>query len=68
MTEVTIGQFRRVVESSGYRTEAERDHLLALQRSTNVVMLRKARAAVLLRFRGRHIPAEAELVDPRAPG
>jgi formylglycine-generating enzyme required for sulfatase activity len=25
MTEVTVGQFRRVVESSGYRTEAERD-------------------------------------------
>ena len=25
MTEVTVGQFRRVVESSGYKTEAERD-------------------------------------------
>jgi sulfatase modifying factor 1 len=25
MTEVTVGQFRRVVESTGYRTEAERD-------------------------------------------
>jgi formylglycine-generating enzyme required for sulfatase activity len=25
VTEVTVGQFRRVVESSGYRTEAERD-------------------------------------------
>ncbi len=35
--------------------------LAALQRQADLVMLRKARAAVLLRFRGKPVPTAAEL-------
>ncbi|WP_437672298.1 hypothetical protein [Sorangium sp. So ce131] len=42
-------------------TDADRDRLAALQRAADRVMLRKARAAVLLRFRGHRIPTPAEL-------
>jgi primosomal protein N' len=37
-------------------TEEERARLASLQQSADLVMLRKARAAVLLRFRGKRIP------------
>jgi len=40
---------------------AEREQLTALQQQADLVMLRKARAAVLLRFRGKRIPTPAEL-------
>jgi hypothetical protein len=39
----------------------ERDRLLVLQHEADRVMLRKARAAVLLRFRGRRVPTLAEM-------
>jgi hypothetical protein len=41
--------------------ETERDQLDALQRLADLTMLRKARAAVLLRFRGLRIPTPPEL-------
>lgn len=41
--------------------EAERGDLAVLQREADRVMLRKARAAVLLRFRGRRLPTLVEL-------
>ena len=44
-------------------TADERERLLAIQRAADRLMLRKARAAVLLRFRGQHIPASAEMRD-----
>lgn len=46
---------------SGELSEAEREELAALQKAADLVMLRKARAAVLLRFRGRRLPTLAEL-------
>jgi hypothetical protein len=45
----------------GNLTESERIELAALQSEADRVMLRKARAAVLLRFRGRRLPTLAEL-------
>jgi hypothetical protein len=42
-------------------TESEHEQLAVLQQQTDLVMLRKARAAVLLRFRGRRVPTLAEL-------
>lgn len=42
-------------------TEAEQQELEKLQRAADLVMLRKARAAVLLRFRGQRVPTLAEL-------
>ena len=42
-------------------TDAEQQQLTALQRQADLVMLRKARAAVLLRFRGKRIPTLTEL-------
>ncbi|GAB4412630.1 MAG: hypothetical protein Fur0044_06890 [Anaerolineae bacterium] len=42
-------------------TQAEREQLAQLQHAADRVMLRKARAAVLLRFRGQRIPTLAEL-------
>jgi hypothetical protein len=46
---------------NGALTEKEREQLTALQRRADLVMLRKARAAVLLRFRGKRVPTLAEL-------
>jgi len=46
---------------AGQLSEIERDQLDALQKSADLTMLRKARAAVLLRFRGLRIPTSAEL-------
>jgi hypothetical protein len=42
-------------------SNAEHKKLSSLQHQADLVMLRKARAAVLLRFRGRRIPTIAEL-------
>ena len=39
----------------------ERERLAMLQQQADLVMLRKARAAVLLRFRGKRIPTLVEL-------
>jgi ribosomal protein S13 len=46
---------------TGVLTDVERERLLAIQRAADGVMLRRARAAVLLRFRGQHIPTAAEM-------
>lgn len=42
-------------------TDSEKSTLANLQKKADLVMLRKARAAVLLRFRGHRIPTLAEL-------
>jgi hypothetical protein len=46
---------------AGALTEQERRKLDQLQREADHVMLRKARAAVLLRFRGHRLPKLEEL-------
>lgn len=46
---------------SGELTDRERAALSVLQHEADFVMLRKARAAVLLRFRGHRLPTLAEL-------
>lgn len=46
---------------AGTLSEAERSRLDALQRRADEVMLRKARSAVLLRFRGERLPTMSEL-------
>lgn len=46
---------------AGKITESEQARLAYLQNAADRVMLRKARAAVLLRFRGQRIPTLAEL-------
>ena len=45
----------------GTLTESEQERLNALQREADKVMFRKARVAVLLRFRGKRVPTLAEL-------
>jgi hypothetical protein len=42
-------------------TDAEREQLALLQPQADLVMLRTARAAILLRFRGKRVPTLAEL-------
>jgi hypothetical protein len=46
---------------AGMLTDAEREQLAILQQQADLVMLRKARAAVLLRFCGKRVPTLAEL-------
>ena len=46
---------------AGMLTESEHEQLAVLQHQADLVMLRKARAAVLLRFRGKRVPTLAEL-------
>ena len=46
---------------AGLLTDAEREQLALLQPQADLVMLRTARAAVLLRFRGKRVPTLAEL-------
>ena len=46
---------------AGTLTDVERGQLAILQQQADLVMLRKARAAVLLRFRGKRVPTLAEL-------
>ncbi len=48
-------------QQSASLTGAERERLTMLQQQADLVMLRKARAAVLLRFRGKRIPTPAKL-------
>ena len=48
-------------------TETEREQLALLQQQADLVMLRKARAAVLLRFRGKRLPTLAELSQLAVP-
>ena len=47
--------------SAGSILETEREQLSLLQRQADLVMLRKARATNLLRFRGKRVPTLAEL-------
>lgn len=49
---------------AGLLTDRERDELTKQQARADLVMLRKARAAVLLRFRGKRIPTLSELGRP----
>jgi len=49
------------LNQEGALSEAECEQLAELQRQADLVMLRKARAAVLLRFRGKRVPTLAEL-------
>lgn len=53
---------------AGTLSAADRDRLTVLQRDAERVMLRKARAAVLLRFRGRRIPTLAEMREAANAG
>jgi hypothetical protein len=46
---------------AGMLTESEHEQLPVLQQQADLVMLRKACAAVLLRFRGKRVPTLAEL-------
>ena len=46
---------------AGMLTDTEREQLDLLQQQADLVMLRKARAAVLLRFRGKRVPTLVEL-------
>jgi hypothetical protein len=46
---------------AGACSDVELERLAAIRRAADRTMLRKARAAVLLRFRGRHVPTIAEL-------
>jgi hypothetical protein len=46
---------------AGILTAPECEELAILQQQADLVMLRKARAAVLLRFRGKRVPTLAEL-------
>ena len=46
---------------AGMLTESEHEQLAVLQQQADLVMLRKARAAVLLRFRGKRVPTLTEL-------
>jgi hypothetical protein len=46
---------------AGVLTASEPEQLVALHQQADLVMLRKARAAVLLRFRGKRVPTLAEL-------
>ncbi len=49
------------------RTAAEAKKLSDLQKQADLVMLRKARAAILLRFRGHRLPTLAELENLSLP-
>ncbi len=48
-------------QQTGSLGSSARSQLAALQRQADLVMLRKARVAVLLRFRGKPVPTAAEL-------
>jgi hypothetical protein len=67
MAETVPLQTQRQIEdllrrnSAGLILETEREQLSLLQRQADLVMLRKARAANLLRFRGKRVPTLAEL-------
>ncbi len=46
---------------AGELTDIEQKQLAVLQKEVNKIMLQKARAAVLLRFRGQRLPTLTEL-------
>jgi len=50
------------------RSTMDQERLASLQMEADRVMLRKARAAVLLRFRGKRLPTLAELDQLAEPG
>lgn len=50
-------------QQSASLTGAERERLTMLQQQADLVMLRKARAAVLLRFRGKRIPTSVSFTN-----
>jgi hypothetical protein len=52
---------------AGRLTDVECEQLAMLQQQADLVMLRKARAAALLRFRGKRVPTLAELNKLAAP-
>lgn len=56
-------RLRKLLERnhSGAISEADAAELASLQHQADLVMLRKAHAAVLLRFRGKRLPTLAEL-------
>jgi hypothetical protein len=63
---VPLDQQQRLSElldanQSGAIAETEHGELSSLQHQADLVMLRKAHAAVLLRFRGKRLPTLAEL-------
>ena len=59
-TQKSIARLLRRQQSSSL-IEAEENQLSQLQEEADLVMLRKARAAVLLRFRGHRLPTLSEL-------
>jgi hypothetical protein len=67
MGETTPAQLQRELsvllerQQSTALSVAEREQLITWQQQADLVMLRKARAAVLLRFRGKRIPTLTEL-------
>ncbi len=66
---IDIEEVEALLEKSreGTLADPERERLSALRRAADTTMLRKARAAVLLRFRGRQVPAVSELRARWAP-
>lgn len=66
LSQVPLAQQRKLERllkknKSGKLNDSERAELATLQNDADRVMLRKARAAVLLRFRGHRLPTLAEL-------
>jgi len=66
LSQVPVDQQQKINQllrknKSGKLTASERAELAALQNEADHIMLRKARAAVLLRFRGKNLPTLAEL-------
>ncbi len=66
ISQVPLEQQRKLTRllrknKAGKLTRTDQANLAALQEEADRLMLRKARAAVLLRFRGRRLPTLAEL-------
>jgi predicted transcriptional regulator len=56
------------LNQAGTLSDVDGERMAVLQRLADGVMLRKARAAVLLRFRGRRVPTAAEMRGETTPG
>ncbi len=63
----TQKEISALLNSQDKRSEEKAAKLAALQEQADLVMLRKARAAVLLRFRGHRLPTLAELENLSLP-
>ncbi len=63
----TQKEISALLDKQDKRTAKETDRLANLQKQADLVMLRKARAAVLLRFRGQRLPTLAELENLSLP-